>query len=268
MLGKNRGKTRRYKNETTQAADPGTPGLERPISTLSLVNLADHIGAQMFHDVMDCMSILPNVDRPLISHPAVALNAKKLIFPLGSFIRFEKADKTWFEPLFFDALYLHTMAFSAYTYLEIISCRRNLNSAREADNHFIKSVGLLRKRLLIEGDQAISDLTLLVVLSMAIHAIMSADLASASHHLQGLRKLLNLRGGLISVTRPKFLLETFRHGPSFISVKFVPHTDSFAGATLPWLFPQAQRHFSSKIASWSRWFLTQTKTCPLPCWPA
>jgi hypothetical protein len=242
MLGKNRGKTRRYKDERVPACDrrgeafekrefsaqcPRPLGLERPTSTLSLIQFADAIGVQMLGDVMDCKprpyAGHPDTSLELTSHHLVAVNAKSLLFPLGSCILFDKNDRSWFQPLFFDALYLHSIAFSAHTYLQFLFSRRSPERAREAEIHFAKTVSLLRKRLLAQSEKAVSDVTIMVVLSLSTIAIMNQNFRSAEHHLQGLRKLITLKGGLVSLTRPKFVIETFRHGFSPMPASAVHH---------------------------------------------
>src|ERR1700742_1109159 len=112
----------------------------------------------------------------LIRHNIVTSIAKKLLFPLELCINFDRHDKSWFQPLFFDALYLHTLAFTSHAYFGLLLGRRSHGPGREPELHFVKTLGLLRKRLLHEDIRAISDVTIVVVLSLTAYAIMTNDL--------------------------------------------------------------------------------------------
>ena len=78
--------------------------------------------------------------------------------------------------------------------------------------HFMKTVRLLRERLLLEDKQAkFSDSTVLVILTLAMIAYHIGEYESAKHHLKGLRKIIYLRGGLDSFNHlPKLLIEILR----------------------------------------------------------
>ncbi|KAJ9614032.1 hypothetical protein H2200_002168 [Cladophialophora chaetospira] len=208
MLGKNRGKTRRYKHEILSTHRSGisirekfellsksscAPNyFDRAASWQSLIPFADSIGSEMLQDIVDFTSI-----------------AKKLLFPLKLCINFETHDKAWFQPLFFDALYLHTLAFSTNAYFRLLG-RSSHGPGREPELHFVKTLGLLRERLVLDDDRTISEVTIVVVLSLSIHALLANDLSSARTHLQGLHRLICLRGGLGSISRAKLLVEMFR----------------------------------------------------------
>ena len=229
MLGKNRGKSRRYKHEAVGPVERGVdapsqlceqPGAlsklpwARPLpgvgSQLSLTHFADTIEPQMLRDLLDCTLASLLCLCSMLTAQIVASTAKKLMFPLEMCILFDKQDKSWFQPLFFDALYLNVMVFTTQVYFNFLLNRCNHNHVRKPDVHFVKSVRLLRERLLAEDETAISDTTVVVVVCMAAHATMMGDYTSARNHLQGLHKIIGLRGGIASVARPKLLIEAFR----------------------------------------------------------
>jgi DNA-binding MltR family transcriptional regulator len=63
--------------------------------------------------------------------------------------------------------------------------------------HHSEALKQLRERLSNEGEQIkFSDSTVLVILSLATHAHLSGDYDTAKHHMEGLRKIVDLRGGL------------------------------------------------------------------------
>jgi hypothetical protein len=142
----------------------------------------------------------------------VAEFGKKQLYPLRSCMFFDTTDKSWFQPFFSDPMYLHTIVFATQGYLDILFRKRTSHPDPGAEFHLVKSLGLLRQRLSLDRESATSDITATVVLFLATHALLVGDLNSARSHLQGLRNIIALRGGLGSMTRPKLMIETFRYG--------------------------------------------------------
>lgn len=80
--------------------------------------------------------------------------------------------------------------------------------------HFLKTLRLLRERLLHEDDQALTTPTVSAILALAAHAHFVGDSESAKHHLGGLRKIVNLRGGVATFgDNAKLLVEILRYEP-------------------------------------------------------
>lgn len=127
--------------------------------------------------------------------------AKQATVSLEMCISFDKEDKTLFEPMTFDAAYLHAVALGTHTYIGLMLGREGDNAVQRASPHFSKALRLLRERLL-SGDEKIkvSDPTILVVMALAFHARMMSDYGSAKHHMDGLRKMVHLRGGIAAVS--------------------------------------------------------------------
>ncbi len=77
--------------------------------------------------------------------------------------------------------------------------------------HFQKGVRPLRHRLLGDDDEIkVSDSTMGVVLKLAGVAHFDGDDNSARHHMKGLRKMVDLRGGLDVFKGRIFLTEMLR----------------------------------------------------------
>lgn len=76
----------------------------------------------------------------------------------------------------------------------------------------MKTVRLLRERLLLINEQSrFSDSTVFVVLTLAMISHHIGEHEGAKHHLDGLRKIVDLRGGLDSFRYiPKLLIEILR----------------------------------------------------------
>jgi hypothetical protein len=78
--------------------------------------------------------------------------------------------------------------------------------------HYSDSLRLLRKRLSGQNeDSKICDSTVLVVLNLAVHAYVSGDCSSAKHHIHGLRRIVDMRGGIYAFSyNPKLIMELLK----------------------------------------------------------
>lgn len=225
MLGKNRGRTLRPRpNKIIELS--GTEDSNEGSSSLG-----EHVGGSL---VEESLSIIPRkvgsdlsfiqfADTIEESTVAVILQfssiAKKALFPLESCINFGVKDMAWMEALTVDAAYLHAMVFSAQGYFDMLvgriaSCRPG--STRAADPQVVKTLGLLRERLEMSGQHAermikTSFSTATVVMCLAHHAHVLGEHQAARHHMQGLRKIVDLNGGLWGLRdNTKLLIEIFR----------------------------------------------------------
>lgn len=82
-----------------------------------------------------------------------------------------------------------------------------------------KGLKILRERLLRDNDDAkISDGTISTVLKLAGAAQFDGNGETAKYHMQGLRRMVDLRGGLdVFEDKPKLLVEILRYSKSPIS---------------------------------------------------
>ncbi|KAI0117423.1 hypothetical protein F4814DRAFT_286769 [Daldinia grandis] len=140
--------------------------------------------------------------------------AKKLLFPLESCISFDVREKSgWMEALTVDAAYLHALAFSTQAYFDLLSGRMSSKRPASAYPHMLKTLRLLRERLdLPEHDIVVkaSFSTAAVVLCLAFYAHITGEHETARHHLLGLRKIVDLNGGLKGLKNEKLVIELLR----------------------------------------------------------
>ncbi|KAI1465806.1 uncharacterized protein F4812DRAFT_466223 [Daldinia caldariorum] len=152
--------------------------------------------------------------------------AKKALFPLESCIAFAAREKAgWMEALTVDAAYLHALAFSTRAYFDLMpnGCTPSTSTGHPASasyRHMLKTLRLLRERLdappPTEHDAAgaavekASFSTAAVVLCLAFHAHMTGERETARHHLLGLRKIVDLKGGLAGLGNVKLVIELLR----------------------------------------------------------
>ncbi|KIW61931.1 hypothetical protein, variant [Exophiala xenobiotica] len=137
--------------------------------------------------------------------------AARALFPLVMVTGFSNKDMEWLDPLKFDAAYLHVTVFAAEVFMDRVLGRRYPNANQDATVHFLKGVHILRKRLLrgVENTKP-SNPTIAVVLTLAVSALFMGEDETFKHHMMGLRRMVNLRGGIAAFQGNKLLTEIFR----------------------------------------------------------
>lgn len=137
------------------------------------------------------------------------------MFALEPCIAFDRKNKAkkWFEPLLFDQAYLHAMSFSVLAYFDLVGGRRPDPSIQGVSEHYCKAVQLLRQRISEEnGESKLSDQTVAVILTFAGHSFMMGEYEAAKQHLEGLFRVISLRGGTSTFKHnPKQLITIYRY---------------------------------------------------------
>ncbi|KAB8236997.1 uncharacterized protein BDW43DRAFT_266653 [Aspergillus alliaceus] len=206
MLGKNRGRFRRSgpeeltdferdkcRNERNRALQKRSTRLvEKPHpiipkrvgSDASLLQFADSIEPLLAANILRFGTM-----------------SKKVLFALERCIDFNKKEQ-WHDLLIVDPVYLHAMAFITQYFFDGLTSQQLTNSTnRPTSPHFVKTLQLLRVRLSLPDEQVKPSIaTIMVVLFLAIHAHITGNIEFARHHLNGLYKLVNLRGGVTKFT--------------------------------------------------------------------
>jgi len=140
---------------------------------------------------------------------------KGALFPLESCIDSPEPPRaSWVETLCTDAAYLNATIFSVQVYFDLVAGHElePVSPLTPTYTSFSKTLGLLRKRLEDHDEQMkSSDNTVMVVLILACHAHRLGQYSIAKNHMLGLRKLVDMRGGIAAFkTRTKLLIEIFR----------------------------------------------------------
>lgn len=138
----------------------------------------------------------------------VTSTSKQMFFPLVQCFDFKVIERSMFDPLTYDTGYLNAVIFGAQAYMDMFWGRSRKGSLRQ----MLKTIQLLRTRLSIsDGNTPISDPTILIVLTLAHIAHLSGEYITAEQHLQGLHKIITLRGGIAAFqNNPKLLTELLR----------------------------------------------------------
>ncbi|KAI0435516.1 hypothetical protein F4803DRAFT_328886 [Xylaria telfairii] len=138
--------------------------------------------------------------------------AKALLFPMESCIFFDRRAQNWIAPLAIDPAFLHVNIFTSLYYYDAVLPRRPFRESQRVRHHYHKAISLLRERLVCDdNEKRLSNTTISIVLSLAGQAFCAGDLKSAVNHIQGIRKIINLRGGLSSITaNEKLITEILR----------------------------------------------------------
>ncbi|KAI8954479.1 hypothetical protein F4801DRAFT_504308 [Xylaria longipes] len=133
--------------------------------------------------------------------------AKPLLFAMETCIFFDRRAENWIAPLAVDPAFLHATIFTCLYYYEMSLSRRPSCESQRVRHHYHKAVSLLRERLLCDDDDIrLSNNTISAVLSLAGQAFHSGDLKSAVNHIQGIRRMVDLRGGFSSITTNEKLI--------------------------------------------------------------
>jgi hypothetical protein len=107
-------------------------------------------------------------------------------------------DRGWFPYMISDICCLHSMMFSVRAFLESAS---HDQLSRSACFHYARTLQLLQARLNeFDKTSAISDATIMVVVTLAMAAELTGDFATVANHIKGLEKIVSLRGGVRALT--------------------------------------------------------------------
>ena len=135
----------------------------------------------------------------------------KIIFPLMAAIGFQANIFESLYPIRVDAVALHIYAFAIEGFIDKILRRQGNTINPAAMLHFHRGLRLLRERLLREDDETkLSDSTISVVLKLTSAAHFDGDYRASKQHLEGLRRMVDLRGGIDAFKGNKLWVEMLR----------------------------------------------------------
>ncbi|CAI6094171.1 unnamed protein product [Clonostachys chloroleuca] len=115
-------------------------------------------------------------------------------YPSQICARLDNFDRSLWVILLEDPLYFNAIQFGTLAYRELLA---GLPSSKEAHKHRLKTIRLLRERISsIDKPAATSDATALAIIILAHFAEAVGDAKSFEAHMNGLKALVDARGGL------------------------------------------------------------------------
>jgi hypothetical protein len=158
------------------------------------------------------------------------------------------------EDLFGDALSFQSMILMAEAHFDAWGGRRS-----DYMSHMhLKTLHLLRTRLsIVDETLRVANPTLFAIAGLVLHARIFGEDDSAKHHLEGIRKIVDLRGGLVNFTQPtKLITEILRYVSARFTKTFAAMSNNFfSDVTLAWHSILAENlHFSAEAGASTRKF--------------
>lgn len=197
MLGKNRGKSRdpqpptrhgfavsrlRDWGDTVQPSQPGIP--RRVGSDLSFVEFADAVEPALMSETLHFCSTTK--EKLFVLEPCISFNS-------------DDTSATCVESLAHDALHLNVMVFGAQAYVDQVFWQTTLTARRSPHNgalkHYGRALHLLRRTLgdSVSSGSKVSDMTMMSIIALAVHALVVGQGQSARSHIAGLAELVGMR---------------------------------------------------------------------------
>ena len=118
------------------------------------------------------------------------------VYPYDICLEVHVVERGWFPYMISDACCLHSMMFLVRAFVEGALHKR---LSRLACFHYGQALQLLQARLNeyeFDHESAVSDSTIMVVITLATAAELTEDYATVANHIQGLEKIITLRGGV------------------------------------------------------------------------
>lgn len=148
--------------------------------------------------------------------------AKQVMFSLEPHVVFYDAARSrdpyqWSQILATDAAYLNAVVYAIHAVCDFAAGNNPMTTtfapSRSAYKHLSKSLRLLRERLSDENDPSrLSDPTVMIIVTLGGLSNRLGQYETASGHLKGIRRIVDLRGGLATFRdNPKLLVEIFRY---------------------------------------------------------
>ena len=134
-----------------------------------------------------------------------------IMFPLMAATSLTADTSCSFFPLGLDAVGLHITVFAVDGFVDKVLRHQPNNHSPLAALHFQKGLRMLRERL--SGDDAklkCSDATIGAVQKLASAAHFDGDYQVSKQHMEGIRKMIDLRGGFDAFKSSRLLMEILR----------------------------------------------------------
>jgi hypothetical protein len=123
------------------------------------------------------------------------------VYPYEVCLHVHPVERGWFPYMISDICCIHSMMFSVRAFVDRAS--HGSQTSRLAAFHYAQTLQLLQARLNAfeqgQRDIVFCDSTLMVISTLAEAAELTGDFAAAENHIDGLLKIVSLRGGVRSL---------------------------------------------------------------------
>lgn len=198
MLGKNQGRKRNPKQPTLAGcAVFQKDDWKRDVQPVQSI-VPRRVGSDL-----SFLEFAEAVDPPLMSDTLhFCSDTDKKLFMLEPCISFRGSTDTTamcIQSFASDALHLNIMVFGTLVYTTQMfrqtTSELRRNSYKATRQHYGQALFLLRKRLANSESQrhGVSDMTFISVILLAMHALVTGDVQSATNHVVGLSKLVSMK---------------------------------------------------------------------------
>lgn len=129
---------------------------------------------------------------------------KQTLYPAEWYFEFDYTGVCWFRWLLSDEAYLNSILFTVSAFQDLLERRTkgpmkgttwSSSFSPQTQLYLRKTIALLQQKIENTAEQ-ISDVTAAVVVSLAMMAGASGDDEACEAHVEGLKKMVKMRGGL------------------------------------------------------------------------
>ena len=140
-------------------------------------------------------------ENPRLTRLVVINLNKHGVYPYEVCLDVHPVERGWFPYMISDICCIHSMMFSVRAFVDKASNGDQIS--RQAAFHYAQTLQLLQARLnaFEQGRQDIvlCDSTIMVINTLAEAAELTGDFAAAENHIDGLLKIVSLKGGVGSL---------------------------------------------------------------------
>jgi len=123
------------------------------------------------------------------------------VYPYDVCLKVHPAERGWFPYMISDLCCIHSMMFSVRAFVDKASDDGQLSC--QAAFHYAQTLRLLQARLTAfqqgQREMVFRDSTIMVIITLAATAEITHDFSAVENHVDGLLKIVNLRGGIGSL---------------------------------------------------------------------
>ncbi|KAK1523782.1 uncharacterized protein CCOS01_08869 [Colletotrichum costaricense] len=119
---------------------------------------------------------------------------KETMYPIEWCLQYDESKTPWFYWLLTDAAFLHSILFTVGLMNDTV---KGDSPSKHTNFHIWKTLQLLNQNI-ADQDMALADSTIATIVSMCMVAEIFGQRDNAAAHIQGMRQIVKLRGGIES----------------------------------------------------------------------